>query len=114
MMLHNIETQDDVPEAVKLARLQEVISTYRAALINSMSAEIGRTHLVSFHSCKLCLLFALGSLQRSLCTGCASSLTARSICLLQLDSAPQLEITSAAGACRGTLEAGCQQPDGAH
>lgn len=49
-----LEMQDDVPEAVKLARLQEVISTYRAELANSMAAEIGRTHLVSLHSRKLC------------------------------------------------------------
>jgi hypothetical protein len=40
-----------VPEAVKLARLQEVISTYRAELTNSMAAEIGRTHVVSLHRC---------------------------------------------------------------
>jgi TRAM domain len=38
--------QDDVPEAVKSARLQEVIATYRAELADSMAAEVGRTHLV--------------------------------------------------------------------
>lgn len=37
---------DDVPEAVKSARLQEIIATYRAGLAESMAAEVGRTHLV--------------------------------------------------------------------
>lgn len=45
--------QDDVPEAVKLTRLQEIIATYRAELAQSMAAEVGRTHLVR---CLLTLL----------------------------------------------------------
>ncbi len=40
--------QDDVPEAVKSARLQEIIATYRAGLPASMGAEVGRRHLVRF------------------------------------------------------------------
>lgn len=48
--------QDDVPEAVKSARLQEIIATYRAGLPASMGAEVGRRHLVRFfnpliHTC---------------------------------------------------------------
>lgn len=35
-----------MPEAVKSARLQEIIATYRAGLTESMAAEVGRTHLV--------------------------------------------------------------------
>ncbi len=39
--------QDDVPEAVKNARLQAIIAAYREGLATSMTAEIGRRHLVS-------------------------------------------------------------------
>lgn len=38
--------QDDVPEAVKNARLQEIIAVFREGLAASMAAEIGRRHLV--------------------------------------------------------------------
>ena len=71
-----------MPEAVKLARLQEVISTYRAELSNSMAAEIGRTHLVSFHSCKLCVLFVRArSLQLLVGTNCSRPLGLNGILL---------------------------------
>ena len=39
-------SQDDVPEAVKNARLQAIIAAYREGLAASMTAEIGRRHLV--------------------------------------------------------------------
>jgi MiaB/RimO family radical SAM methylthiotransferase len=37
---------DDVPEAVKLARLQEVIATFREVAAADNQAEVGRVHLV--------------------------------------------------------------------
>jgi tRNA A37 methylthiotransferase MiaB len=38
--------QDDVPEPVKLARLDHVIKTFRTEMVSRYESEVGQTHLV--------------------------------------------------------------------